>query len=169
VGNRIEDKGFTTDTWKPFETENLFVWVADVCLGYFMSRQPEALHGGVATSSEDNLGNTHITVELGDHTKNLEDSARVHVFNYPFNEYGVFNCENMTIPSLRFDPDEFQRWVDDRLTVDEGWKPSSFFALDAAQFRNEKVGAIIRVHLLGGQARFSLEADYFGPPIVITE
>lgn len=169
VGNRVEDKGFSDEPWKPYETENLFVWVADVCLGYFMTRGPEALNGGVVTTREETPDDPTIDVELGDHTKNLHDSARLTILNYPSNKFGVFNCLSASIPSLRFDPEEFRRWTADRLMADEGWEPSSFFALDIAQFRNEKIGAIIRVYSIGGAHSFTLEADYYGPPIIITE
>lgn len=168
VGNRVEDKGFSDEPWKPFETENLFVWVADVCLGYFMTRGPEAWNGGVVTIREETPGNPTIDVELGDHTRDLHDSARLTILNYPSNRFGVFNCQSASIPSLRFDLDEFTRWTGERLRADEGWKPSSFWG-DEAQFRNEEVGAIIRVYSIGGEYSLSLEADYYGPPIIITE
>lgn len=165
VGNRVEDEGFSNEPWKPFETENLFVWVADVCLGYFMTRSPESWNGGVVTALENTSGSEKI-VERGDHTKSMENSARVTILNYPFGKYGVFSCSNEAIPSLRFEADEFRRWTDSRLKADEGWKPSSFWG-DEAQFRNEEIGAIIRVNSFGGAYSFSLEADYYGPPIIM--
>ena len=167
-GNRIEDLGYSTAPWIPFTTDNSFVWVADACLGYFMTRSEIALNVDAVTSGVGGDGIFRIYAELGDYRTNLADSGRLQIFNYPFSQYGVFRCENMRWPPLQFDPAEFERWVDTRMTAENGWTPSNRFG-GAAAFRNEEFGALVRVYEIGGDYTFSIEADYFGPPIVIIE
>lgn len=139
----MEDKGFSDEPWKSFETKSPFVWAADACLGYFVTRDPAAWNGGQTEAPGDEY---HQNVVLGDLADVPNWQARIHIFNFPFHEYGVFNCQNTSWPSLEFNGDEFQRWVVARMTAKDGWTPSN--------------------PRFGDDYAFWIQADYFGPPIV---
>jgi hypothetical protein len=112
-GNRVEDPGPSTEPWIPFESDDPFIWAADACLGYFMTRSEAALNGGITSFRDE------------DHWNVAWDArAKIHLFNWPFHEYGTFNCESSgwtLIPEDTSQEAELEKWAQFRLAANDGW------------------------------------------------
>ncbi len=165
-GNSIEDSGFSTEAWVPFKSDDLLVWIADACLGYFMTHDLAVTDGGMIEGESHDEGQENLSVFRADRR------ARLHIYDWPFNEYGNFHCENTHWPKFAANVAEFESWVAERLTSESGWqcsrKPSAPWG-DLVGCRNETLGATIRLYEIVGAYTFRIEADYFGPPIIFVE
>lgn len=131
-----------------------------MCLGYFLTRSNAVFSGSVVLAYRDNANIPRI--EVTDET----GTFRVHFFDYPFDEYGVFNCDGDT---KQFDePLQLQTWIERRFDMESGWYQLDRMPNDFALFRNDKIGVEIGIYeLVPGDFRVSLAADYFGPPIIL--
>ncbi len=171
-GPSLLDPPIWDQEWQPFESSDLAVWGADVCLGYFLTKSESAWNGGTPDGKE---GDHHgFYLVLGDF------AARLHVFDWPYATegspyagYGVYNCENTSWPELLLDGtrvEELKKWAEHRLSEANGWVGSidGFEGSLKGSFRNETLGLTLRIENQGGM-RISFRADYSGPPILIDE
>jgi hypothetical protein len=99
---------------------------------------------------------------------------KIHLLNWPFHEYGTFNCESRgwtLIPQDSNQKAELEKWAQFRLTANDGWVGTFDRAgqFDILKYRNDRLGILVRVYTIEGTFSFSLEADYFGPPIIFDE
>ncbi|MEM6588275.1 MAG: hypothetical protein AAF641_07475 [Pseudomonadota bacterium] len=172
-GPSIKDPPILTSVWSPFESSSLLVWGADVCLGYFLTKDAGAWNGGSTLDTVDELHG--IYVELGDF------EARVHLSDRPFGVegspqegYGVFNCKNARWPEhslTNAEKDEIQRWIENRLSTTNGWVggledwSSSTVGKVVGQFRNEALGLTVEFRNWDDTGTIYFYADYFGPPV----
>lgn len=173
-GDSIWDDGPSTEPWVPFPSTDLLVWGADACLGFFMTRDQASLNGGILTDHPP----FHRYVELGDMR------ARIVILDFPFDEYGVFQCENTTWPErvlTQNSLDELQRWIAARLTPEAGWQgtfdrviPDGWRFFDLGRFRNDRLGLSLGVGTSFHERRSNhlhltvrIYADYFGPPVMM--
>lgn len=165
VGNRVEDPGFSTDQWESIESDSQLVWAAETCLGFFETRDTLLLSPDPMVFDPTHGANVYSENEL----------ARIHIFNWPFNEFGVFQCTNTKWPAVSLtnhDIEELAHWISYRLTDQAGWEGTFDLqtkAFDFVKFRNRDHGASIRVYSIGGRTTFSIEAAYFGPPIIFDQ
>lgn len=130
-----------------------------------MTRNDPALGG---------FGFDHPNASAPDYPVLGDFEARLHIFNYPFNKFGVFRCDPTYWPEIPAGPatiEALRAWMADRLAPEDGWtvvSGSDDGTLDWVEVRNAAYGVTFRTVALDGLT-FTLTADYFGPPIIIIE
>lgn len=157
-------------TWTPFESDEDLVWAADVCLGYFLTKDNTAWNGGkIHEKSRDSRGLYLI----------LENTwSRVHIYNYPksivgsnYEDYGVYACESTFVPWRELTHEgglEVQRWASTRLNALNGWV-GNFTDLEPplrGKFRNDKLALNVQFYNHSGNVAVKFRADYFGPKAI---
>lgn len=169
VGNRVESEGYSSTPWEPFESESGLVWAADTCLGFFETRNTQLLSQNPIVFDE--IGGATIDAPYG--------TFGIHVFDWPFDEFGVFTCRltrSDHTPYAQHDLDELARWISSTLTQSSGWieddgrvwNESSDPTQDTLiilQFTNTRHRATLRFNVLGQLTMFSIRAEYLGPEI----
>lgn len=171
-GPSLLDPPISDREWQPFESLDLAVWGADVCLGYFLTKSESAWNGGTPDGKVEDPDGFYLI--LGDF------AARLHLFDWPYASsgspyagYGVFSCENTSSPELSLGEkrvEDLRKWTEYRLSESNGWVGSmeGFEGYIKGSFRNDALELTINIENLSG-VRVNFRADYFGPPILIDE
>lgn len=163
-GDSIQGPPRISEPWERFDSKDPFVWAADVCLGYFLTRSESAFAGGKVSAGRHHDNSLYLDVAREDL------AARAYFYDFPFGEYGVFQCEGSERADSPPDGIEFARWTQDRLRVTEGWVADpSQSSFQLVTYRNERLGVRFRVYEIGGEFKFALQADYFGPPVIMDQ
>lgn len=164
TGNRLEHEGFSSEAWVPYETDSHLVWAIDTCLGFFQTRDKSLL------SDQPIEFPTQNSIRFW----NIEKTAAINLMNFPFNEYGVFDCHwrSHLYPDHLWTKETINsvtEWVEFRMAGSNGW--SGNFGPEnprsVAEFRNERMGVTLRVLIGHENYPFDIRADYHGPPFVM--
>ncbi len=164
TGNRLEHEGSSSAAWAPYETDSLFLWGVDTCLGFFETRDQSLL----STQPIEFPSKSSIFF------RNAEGTAAINLMNWPFDEFGVFHCDwrSHLFPDVLWTVEASQalsEWIEYRLEEDNGWSgdldPENPRSI--VEFRNEEMGATLRFLIFGETVTFDLKADYFGPMVMM--
>lgn len=164
TGNRLEHEGIGSAEWVPYETDSLYLWDVDTCLGFFETRDQSLLSDqAIEFPSKHSI-----------FFRNSEGTAAINLMNWPFDEFGVFHCDwrSHLFPDVLWTAEASQallEWIEYRLEEDNGWSgeldPENPRSI--VEFRNEEMGVTLSFLLFGGTVTFDLRADYFGPPLIM--
>jgi hypothetical protein len=161
-GDSIQGPPRISKRWQPFDSKDPFVWAADVCLGYFLTRSESAFAGGKVSAGRHHDNSLYLNVVREDL------AARAYFYDFPFGNFGVFQCEGTLLADGSPDGLEFARWTQNRILGTTGWaSDDSHPGFDLSAYQNKDVGVRFRVFEIAGEYKFALQADYFGPPVIM--
>lgn len=172
-GPSIIDPPILNEAWAPFESDEVWVWAADACLGFFMTKDTSAWNKGEHNGSVDEPFG--ITVEL---REGLTLKERIHIKDHPMYvksnskpHYGAFRCETdyrYGKPVQDTDRDEVMRWINTRLTKGNGWTGSlnTWEGFHLGSFRNDALGLDMKIEATDENFSFRYMADYFDPKVL---
>jgi hypothetical protein len=159
-GDSLEGPPRTQDTWEAFATDEPLIRAADICLGYFLTRDQSLFSGTDFEVYRDSANIPRIVVTA------VDPAFGVNFFDYPFNQFGVFQCDGST--NEFSDSIHLQEWTEYRFRSEAGWYRLDLMPNDLAQFRNDRLEVAVSIYeLVPGDFNVALQADYFGPPIIL--